>query len=744
MANPRLERRQQQRATQNPNQVYRYVEPAMTIGSSIVAEPISGLAGIAGTVLPGKPSQGADWVRAVQEKMTFQPRTQEGVGGLQSLGESWLGDFGRGFQQVSQGAGDVAYDVTGSPLVASAFYSAPTAALEALGLKGARAASKSPRTRQIFGGQQAKTADLDKMRAAQELANRGVSKDEIWSQTGWFQDVDGQWKFEIDDSGAALAGRDFGAEIEKALESGDVELAGRLAKERKHYKQPIRESGSLAGVIDHRALYEAYPDAANIGYKPMQNPGVGSRGAYSADADTMIINTGMIPEDIKSTGLHETQHAIQRREGFAVGGSPQPFIAEAASKRADALDKVTDINEQLKYWAGQLDDYAPGSEMHQIARDSYDRLLDRRSAYVTDANIDPLEAGAKQYERLAGEAEARVVQARMNMTPEQRLAEPPWKTLERTEGLKPEDLIVRMEADANTPMQAAAVKEMKKRISQGADDAPAGREMLTRADSKLRFIETEDGKIMMHHPSKGWSDVTDSPAGLNARAKDAELQKFGGDEFAADQARTARLQEMEAAREAERAVQVAEESYKMQHTAPLPSDGNPTGADINDVMPDIYTPRAKDYYGTGAAYDQKAIDVIQDMKANPGKPVKVYRAVPEDVEDINAGDWVTTTREYADDHMAGEDGWHVIEMEVMPDEIATDGNSIHEWGYEPKGSTPIGGMGFDASQYAKGAGMGAGDILNQAQAKAQRAAAKTSENVGLTTEREQVKRTQKK
>ena len=38
------------------------------------------------------------------------------------------------------------------------------------------------------------------MEAAQELARRGVSRDEIWQSTGWFNDVDGNWKFEIDDS----------------------------------------------------------------------------------------------------------------------------------------------------------------------------------------------------------------------------------------------------------------------------------------------------------------------------------------------------------------------------------------------------------------------------------------------------------------------------------------------------------------------------------------------------------------
>lgn len=42
------------------------------------------------------------------------------------------------------------------------------------------------------------------------------------------------------------------------------------------------------------------------------------------------------------------------------------------------------------------------------------------------------------YQRLSGEAEARNVQTRLNMTPEERAATPPWKTLD-----VPEDEILK-------------------------------------------------------------------------------------------------------------------------------------------------------------------------------------------------------------------------------------------------------------------------------------------------------------
>jgi len=123
------------------------------------------------------------------------------------------------------------------------------------------------------------------------------------------------------------------------------------------------------------------------------------------------------------------------------------------------------------------------------------------------------------------------------------------------------------------------------------------------------------------------------------------------------------------------------ETYRMQHTAPT-LDGNPSARDLNSVMPDVYGPRGLDYYGTGAAYDSKAIAVIRSMHEKPDNPITIYRAAPEG-SSINPGDWVTTTREYALQHIGGDKGYKVIKKKVMPSELAHDGNSIHEFGYAP-------------------------------------------------------------
>lgn len=87
-------------------------EAAVSLGSSALAGPISGLAGIAGAALPGPEGQGADWVRKVQEAMTVEPKSRGGKMIVDAA--SYLpGKLAEG----ADWAGGHAADISGSPAV---------------------------------------------------------------------------------------------------------------------------------------------------------------------------------------------------------------------------------------------------------------------------------------------------------------------------------------------------------------------------------------------------------------------------------------------------------------------------------------------------------------------------------------------------------------------------------------------------------------------------------------------------
>lgn len=64
----------------------RYVEPALTFGSGMLAEPVAGLAGIGRLLTGGSLSDAAGLINRTQEALTYAPRTSGGQAGLQAVG----------------------------------------------------------------------------------------------------------------------------------------------------------------------------------------------------------------------------------------------------------------------------------------------------------------------------------------------------------------------------------------------------------------------------------------------------------------------------------------------------------------------------------------------------------------------------------------------------------------------------------------------------------------------------------
>lgn len=109
------------------------IEPALAIATGAIAEPIAGLAGIVGGLLPGEEGQGERFIEATREALTFQPRTQSGKAGLEAVGEA-LAPVGEAFQAAETALGDATFEATGSPALAAAATAIPTLATEFLGI----------------------------------------------------------------------------------------------------------------------------------------------------------------------------------------------------------------------------------------------------------------------------------------------------------------------------------------------------------------------------------------------------------------------------------------------------------------------------------------------------------------------------------------------------------------------------------------------------------------------------------
>lgn len=113
-------------------------EVAGTILSGAIAEPIAGLSGIVASIF-GDTEVGADTVKLVKDALTFKPMTEAGKSQLKSVGE-FIAPAGEAIKTTESFLGNSVLSATGSPALAAIAHSLPTAALEALGVKGLRGA----------------------------------------------------------------------------------------------------------------------------------------------------------------------------------------------------------------------------------------------------------------------------------------------------------------------------------------------------------------------------------------------------------------------------------------------------------------------------------------------------------------------------------------------------------------------------------------------------------------------------
>ena len=163
-------------------------------------------------------------------------------------------------------------------------------------------------TRYSFGGTKAETANITQLSRAKEMELNGEKTETIRPKTGWSRGLDNKWKFEIDDSKAKY----------------------------KEEKIRLGKAVNLNEVLEHKDLFKAYPDLKKVKVKEISN--LDARGIYSPNFDCIFINENLPTQEKLKSLIHEVQHAIQVREGFAVGESPDSENRNQSAGEIEADD----------------------------------------------------------------------------------------------------------------------------------------------------------------------------------------------------------------------------------------------------------------------------------------------------------------------------------------------------------------------------------------------------------------------
>jgi hypothetical protein len=297
----------------------------------------------------------------------------------------------------------------------------------------------------------------------------------------------------------------------------------------KNLGEKIKEGASRLGdIFEHEGLYTQYPQLKKLRVMFDNTMEKGNNGSFNPKTFTLNLNPKLSPGELRSTILHEVQHGLQDIEGFAKGGSPNQFTLSRQgnvditnkiknlSQEQEALNKIInssphelETNRQLSGFNGSIEQYKKKliNEIYN-KKDEIKGLLNYKPS-----QIDKI----KTYERLAGEIEARDVQFREPLSPQQRKYTTPYAS----QNIPLKDQIVRFgnEESASmklTPEQLAAKKRLPG-ILLTTSKKTAGRDFnIKNEDAFIKGLEQDKLKreLGTYKPQRG-SNVDQIPSMTN-------------------------------------------------------------------------------------------------------------------------------------------------------------------------------------------------------------------------------------
>ena len=289
----------------------------------------------------------------------------------------------------------------------------------------------TPQPLRIFVGPNSATFDKVNAVRAHEMEKAGIDPEKIWQETGTFRGPDKQWRQEINDLNAKANYSPMYSDVLNAhsqfeygkpyhsLPFGEVGLGEMRKKVSDLAESDMIRYKTASGSFPHPNLYKAYSELQNIKVEPYKSKDIS--GSYQKTKieegslkkpqktikDEKIVAEAPNEEELKSVMVHEMQHAIQTRENFARGGSPNEY--------SDIANKIREHQKAFNYALEQR-----MNTKDPVAKDNLAQVMSFHGIKMGELKN---KFGANQndfYKRIAGEAEARAAQKRMNLSDEDR------------------------------------------------------------------------------------------------------------------------------------------------------------------------------------------------------------------------------------------------------------------------------------------------------------------------------------
>jgi hypothetical protein len=380
---------------------------------------------------------------------------------------------------------------------------------------------------QMMAGEKSNHPNYKSKALAEELELKNADPIQIRDATGLIRGPDQKWRTEISDQFSKIKENPLLLDKERFTDKNYSDF-GAL------YEAKLRTPGSygrvhLSDVFESPELEKYYPhlfDKRNPNGVTIKLAPEDARymGRVEDEGRTISIKPGMKAADARRILNHEIQHIVQKYEGHATGGSPDSFTQQEDAKIAAQALSIRREAERMDENIPWFQRYRASYELHKglgmdISPEAYAvaqnpitnptrDMENLTKLYGTDKNIDPY-SPMKMYERIGGEAEARLTENRMDMTDAERAQNFPYEYTPRRldENLQPKPITgldVRLEDQIIHGHKPNTIDIGGKRIFGTPDQA---------TPESVELPKSEPDRMGFHSPLENFINDLKSPKG---------------------------------------------------------------------------------------------------------------------------------------------------------------------------------------------------------------------------------------
>jgi hypothetical protein len=346
---------------------------------------------------------------------------------------------------------------------------------------------------------------VDNLEVAIEMEKSNETPLKIKIATGWQRGADNQWKYELDSSKASL--------------NLNIDSMTKLGKKY-----------SLKSILKYPELFKAYPELNDVKISVSKKGGKTEEGYF----DGKEIVLGILDKDFKNfledkargvssrysqyenlndlllpVTLHEIQHWVQRKEGFAKGSNTIGIYFSLTDKQKEEYMALVEEKNKVK------------EELDKAGKKWYDSDV---LATVGSAIFAPQEYLSKKYNPAMGGEEARNVEKRLKMSPKERL----YSLLESTEDSpRTEQIFIPQKDQVSFNELQPSQKEVVQQVTDRLEQSGLAKNVYQMSNSEINEKLKELGEENVDMTTAGFTYQGDVYLNTETMGLDTPIHEFG-------------------------------------------------------------------------------------------------------------------------------------------------------------------------------------------------------------------------